>query len=326
MSEGICKETVISVVGPTASGKTALAGRLIEKWLAAGEGVVMISLDARQIYRGLGILSGADREELPVSENLQIYNLLEREIDEEFSLGVLIGEMKEVVEEARREGKRVILVGGTLMYHQRLLAENDLTSVPPNDNLRFAAENMSVAEIQEWLQKVAGADFAALNDSDKQNPRRLVRKLEIALYHKIQAEEVEMESSQQLAGCEDHLEKEPSPPLPHAYLITEYQLDEVLEKIAVRVQQRFIGGAVEEVAAKLKSFSEIIYNKNWLSRMPLGFLEIAQFIAAEISEAECLETWVRREQQYAKRQETYLKKLRQQKVGEIVTLNEFLDI
>lgn len=286
---------IISIVGPTASGKSALAIKVAEHFLKQGRGVDYVSLDARQIYREFPVLSGAEVENLPRNNNFRYYNLLDKNIDEEFSLGLLARLVQEIVTQAEAANRQVLLVGGTLLYHQRVLENNDLTQVPPDDNVRFAAENMTVTEIQAWLQKVNQADFASLNESDRQNPRRLVRKLEIAIYQKTHGE--------------DLLQTESAKQREHVYLQPKFNLDDLPEKITKRVQERFTNGALEEVKAVINKNAEVLSSKQWLSRMPLGFVEIARYLAAEITAAECQELWVLHEWQYAKRQMTFLKKL-----------------
>lgn len=286
---------IISVVGPTASGKTELAVRIAEHFLAKGVGVDYVSLDARQIYKMMPVLSGADGENLPRDLNFRTYNLLDKEVDEEFSLGLLTQMVQEVLLQAEAAERQVILVGGTLLYHQRVLENNDLTQIPPDDNVRFAAENMSVTEIQEWLKRVNEADFAALNESDRQNPRRLVRKLEIAIYQKTH----ELESR-----SEPETEK-----YQHVYVQPTYEMKNLPAKIEQRVTKRWQNGAIDEVKAVIRRDAEVLSSKQWLSRMPLGFAEIARYLSGEIDEEECRRLWALHEWQYAKRQLTFLKKL-----------------
>lgn len=286
---------IISVIGPTASGKTALAGRLTQHFLERGRAVDFVSLDTRQIYRALPILSGADINELPQAENLRTYNLLTKEVDEEWSLGELVRETQEIITRAQQEKRQVLLVGGTLLYHQRVCANNALTQVPPDDNLRFAAENMDVPQLQSWLKKVDENEFFSLNESDVQNPRRLVRKIEIAIYKKMHAEKLMMQNH--------------SSAYEHYYVQPYYDFASLEKKIAERVRARFVGGAVDEVRAVISNNAEILTNKNWLSRMPLGFREIAQYLVEEIDAPECQRLWSLHEWQYAKRQKTFLQKL-----------------
>lgn len=286
---------IISIVGPTASGKTALAIKIAKHFLDQGVGVDFVSLDARQIYREFPVLSGAEVENLPRDNNFYYYNLLDKNIDEEFSLGLLTQIVQEIVTRAEVAERQVLFVGGTLLYHQRVLENNDLTQVPPDDNVRFAAENMTIAEIQAWLQKVSLADFASLNESDRQNPRRLVRKLEIAIFRKTHGE--------------DLVKTESTKKIEHVYLQPKFSLDDLPEKIFERVKTRFVKGALEEVRAVIGKNAEVLSSKQWLSRMPLGFTELARYLAEEITADECQKLWALHEWQYAKRQMTFLKKL-----------------
>ena len=289
-----CK--ILSVVGPTASGKTALASKLAQHFLDQGKKVDFVSLDTRQIYRALPILSGADLSELPQSPDLQTYNLLTKEVDEEWSLGELVRETQMIIERASAQDRQVLLVGGTLLYHQRVCENNDLTQVPPDDNLRFAAENMTVTQLQDWLKKVDEKVFFSLNASDAANPRRLVRKLEIAIYKQVNGEPTLVDENLPAANF-------------HQYLQPQFDWQTLPAKIEQRVQQRFAAGALAEVEKVLRQHAEILSNKNWLSRLPLGFKEIAQYLAEEIDADQCQRLWSLHEWQYAKRQKTFLQKL-----------------
>ncbi len=201
LEKNLKKKQLLSVVGPTASGKTDLAIKIIQKWQQEQKKVEVVSLDTRQIYKQLPILSGADLENyqallstclMPAeitetelikteSEQIRIFNLANRQIDEAWSMGQMLTQLQLILRVAEQNDRRVILVGGTILYHQRVLQANQLVQIPPNDNLRFAAEAMSVAQLQNWLKKIDEPTWLQLNESDRSNQRRLIRKIEIAL-------------------------------------------------------------------------------------------------------------------------------------------------
>ena len=122
-----------------------------------------------------------------------------------------------------------------------------------------------------------------------------MRKLEIAIFQKTHGE-IEQKNK-------------PVEQIEHVYLQPEFNLKDLPEKITQRVKTRFAKGALEEVRAVISKNAEVLSSKQWLSRMPLGFIELARYLAAEITAEQCQELWALHEWQYAKRQMTFLKKL-----------------
>ncbi len=305
---------IISIVGPTASGKTKLAQKMIEHFLQQGVAVDLISLDSRQIYRQLPVLSGADIQDFHLWQadpRVQIFNLLSHEIDQNWSLGECARQTALIVKQAKARKHQVLLLGGTLLYHQRVIGNNELINVPPNENIRLAAENHSLADLQKWLKRVDGHTYKNLNASDLANPRRLIRKIEIALYQKLfpQAEA-------KLLQLDETLE--------HFYVEPIYQIKTLPQIIAKRVKWRFDHGAVGEVEAILRQKPGVMKNQEALSRLPLGFEEIAQFLQGKLEIKQCQDLWSLHEWQYAKRQLTFLQKLKKEQPHSFKTIAQVL--
>lgn len=169
------KPKVLVLLGPTASGKTALGVSLALKY--NGE---IVSADSRQVYKGMDIGSGKDLKAYKVGKKTAPYHLIDVvSPNTEFNLAkyqkLALKAMADVIE----RGKLPIIVGGTGLYLQALVDNYLLSSTKPDLEKRRELEILSREELFKRLEDLK-PDFAhKLNNSDKNNPRRLVRYLEI---------------------------------------------------------------------------------------------------------------------------------------------------
>lgn len=295
---------LLSIVGPTATGKSGLAFILAERLLAEGyfPTVALISADSRQVYRGLEIVSGADIPadfEVAVSDSqlphfvkktiygeVQLHGVSMIEPTTDWSLASFQQFALPVIYETWRHGGLPIVVGGTGLYHQRLFAD-ELASLPgPDEQLRAEVAKLSVVELQQRVQETYPAEYAALTRDDQHNARRLIRVLE-----KSQVTVTEAPSTI-------------TPPTSHYTIGLNDTIEQIEQKIALRVADRLKLGAVQEVQQLLVSFGHL--DLPVLSAT--GVKELALFIQEKIELDECRELWTRRERQYAKRQQTWWKK------------------
>ena len=170
------KPCVLVILGPTASGKTSLAVKLAAK--LNGE---IISADSRQVYRGMDIGTGKDLKEYVVNGKKIPYHLIDVvNPSEEFNLAQYQRLANLAIKDILSRGKLPIIAGGTGLYLQAIVDGYQLVEGKPNLKKRAKLEAMSVAQLYNKLEKIK-PDFAhKLNNSDKNNPRRLVRYLEIA--------------------------------------------------------------------------------------------------------------------------------------------------
>ncbi|MDD5032533.1 MAG: tRNA (adenosine(37)-N6)-dimethylallyltransferase MiaA [Candidatus Pacebacteria bacterium] len=165
----IAKPKIICVIGPTASGKSSLAVELACKF--NGE---VISADSRQIYIGMDIGSGkiTKKEMKGIPHHLLDVCVPKKEFNASDFKRLAEKTIKEIVS----RGKIPIICGGTGFYIQTLLGP-EIPEIVPDKNLRKKLEKKSVAELFEILKKL---DPERAEKVDKNNPRRLVRAIEIA--------------------------------------------------------------------------------------------------------------------------------------------------
>ncbi|MDR0463057.1 MAG: hypothetical protein LBG64_02460 [Pseudomonadales bacterium] len=292
---------LISIVGPTASGKTDFAIQVALKELKSGgyDKILMISADSRQVYKEFPILSGVDNDKFEgLPKEIELYGSEIINVGDEWSLGVFKTYFEKIIADHKGQSILPILVGGTMMYHKHLLEKNDQVEVAPNENLRLAAKTMNVSELQHWLKRVDADVFDSMNNSDQNNPRRLIRYIEIAVARQMQG-----------LGLEGNIrstKNKNQTDFAQEFIVPEFKKEDLLPKIKKRVEQRFDGGAIEEVEAVLKKFPDLPDNENALSKLPLGFKEISDYLTDKTNREETMELWSLHEWQYAKRQLKWL--------------------
>jgi tRNA dimethylallyltransferase len=162
-------DKLLIICGPTATGKTAIAAALAKKF--NGE---LISADSRQVYRGMDLVTGKDRPNVPI----WLYDVVNP--DEEFSVSHWVKLAKNAISDIQKRNKLPIVVGGTGLYIHALLNPLETIDVPRDSKLRVHLSAFSKEQLQQKLQTIAPSVWQQLNFSDRNNPRRLTRKIEIA--------------------------------------------------------------------------------------------------------------------------------------------------
>lgn len=294
------KQAVFSIIGSTAVGKTDASFELAKFLLTQKyKRAHLISADSRQVYQGLEVLTGADVPEDFAKATSESFEYPYFEKDRVLLHGIgIIGPSQEwsvahfqqlalpIIASAEKHDEAVILVGGTGLYHDHLFSEDTQLQVAPNADVRSKAEKLSLKELQEWLESLNSQKLQSLNNSDLQNPRRLIRAIEISLDSSKNGVKNPQESS-----------------IYHHYFGITAPLDFISEKISKRVKARF-SRALREVEIILSNEENITK----LVRTTLGFSQLSAFLNEQVSKEQAQEIWTTRELQYAKRQLTWWKK------------------
>ncbi|MFZ5365979.1 MAG: tRNA (adenosine(37)-N6)-dimethylallyltransferase MiaA [Patescibacteria group bacterium] len=188
-------QKLLVVCGPTATGKTSLGIRLAKQF--NGE---IVSADSRQVYVGMDIGTGKD---LPANAKLKIKNgqiLKPYRFDEipvwmldvvtpaqEFSVADYVNLAWKVISDIWKRKKLPIVVGGTGFYIKGVVNGIETLGVPPDWELRKKLKYEDIKILSEKLKKLDVERWNRMNESDRRNPRRLIRAIEIAqsrgLYH-----------------------------------------------------------------------------------------------------------------------------------------------
>lgn len=309
MSVQKSSSSVIAVVGPTATGKTALAVQLAQAALDEGKwrGVSVISVDSRQVYKGLEICSGVDippEWKATIHDDIATYQhptlpvfLFGTSVitpDQEWSVAHFRALAWQVMTQAFAQNELVICVGGTGLYHEHLFSTHPVIGVGPNQDLREQVAQLDLEALQNRVQFDAGQIWEQMNHSDRYNPRRLVRALE---------KKAALESS----------ESADTSPLPLPFTIeTQYTLgitDEIAQiekRIHARVNERITQGAITEVQKLMGQYGKQAWKLPAFSST--GCKEVRAYIENMVEYDEMIMLWVRREVRYAKRQLTWWRK------------------
>lgn len=167
---------LITITGPTASGKTAFAAHLAAKLDAE-----IISADSRQVYRGMDLGTGKDYDDYKAGEVTIPYHLIDI-ADPGFEYNVFLyqKDFLNSLNEIDSRGKNAILCGGTGLYIQAVLSGYKLLKVPVNTELRLSLADKSMEEMEEMLRSYKTLH----NKTDTETRKRLVRAIEIADHYK----------------------------------------------------------------------------------------------------------------------------------------------
>ncbi|CAN5541197.1 tRNA (adenosine(37)-N6)-dimethylallyltransferase MiaA [soil metagenome] len=276
------RPALVALFGPTGVGKTAVALALADRMRARGEQPVAISADALQVYRGLETLTGAPS----AAERQRLEHRLVGvvSVTETFSAGRFAALAHAEIDGALRAGRRVIVVGGTGLYLQAALCELDLRPPPPEgvrQALYARLEREGAAALHTELAERAPAHAALIRPSDRS---RLVRALEL----------LEMGERPAPAGKESRLW---TAGVRHPTLLCGLTMERsaLYARIDARAAAMVAAGAADEAIRSDASGASAT------ARKALGFEEL---LAGDV------ESMKRRTRNYAKRQLTWMRKLR----------------
>ncbi len=217
---------LITIIGPTASGKTAFAAAL-----AARLDTEIISGDSRQVYRSMDIGTGKDLADYVVDGKQIPYHLIDIcNPGDKYNVFEYQHDFHKAFEEIRKKGKLPILCGGTGMYIESVLRGFKLLDVPQNPALRESLKGKSLAELEQIL-----ASYKVLhNKTDVDSAQRAIRAIEIEEFYKTEAPD-----------------KREYAPINSLIIGVDIDRDLRREKISKRLRARLDEGMVDEVRAIL---------------------------------------------------------------------------
>ena len=164
---------IVAIVGPTASGKTALAVELAQR--LGGE---VVNADSRQVYRHMDIGTAKPTAEERRSVPHHLLDLVNP--DETFSLGVFLSLAQAAADDIASRDRRPLLVGGSGQYVWAMLEGWDVPAIPPDHGFRRAMEELAAEKGPEELhRRLAALDPRRATALDPRNVRRVIRALEI---------------------------------------------------------------------------------------------------------------------------------------------------
>ncbi|MCK4745265.1 tRNA (adenosine(37)-N6)-dimethylallyltransferase MiaA [Candidatus Parcubacteria bacterium] len=175
------RKKIVSILGPTAAGKTKLAVKLAYQF--NGE---IVSADSRQVYKGMDVGTGKDLQNYQISresKKLKTIKIPYHLIDivspkTEFNLAKYQKLAYKAINDILSKGKVPFLAGGSGLYLQAVVDGYNLSETKPDKKLRRGLEKLSANQLFARLQKIDSAFTDKLNNSDKKNSRRLIRCIE----------------------------------------------------------------------------------------------------------------------------------------------------
>ena len=277
---------LIVILGPTASGKTRLAALL-----AKDLGGEIIAADSRQVYRGLDLGTGKDLEDYLVAGELIPYHLIDIvDPDYEFSVFDYQERFYRCFSAISARKRRPILVGGTGLYLDAVLKGYRMLKVPENPCLRASLQNESMGTLIGRLREL---NPALHNKTDLEDRPRLIRAIEIAHYTKNCGE----------AECFAPFQLRP------LVLGLRWERAVLRHRITQRLRERLAAGMIDEVR-ELHDRGICTWEK--IDFFGLEYRYIGLYLQGKLDYQEMFQQLNTRIHQFAKRQETWFRRMERQ--------------
>ena len=269
------------ILGPTASGKTQLAVQLA--YDLQGE---IISADSRQVYKGMDIGTGKDLNEYLIGGRKIPYHLIDIiDPQSEFSLFEFQNRFYKIFTQLRLKRIVPIMVGGTGLYLESVLAGYNMPKAHPDQELRKILSLQSKKQLQEILQALKPRLH---NKTDLDDPERLIRAIEIERARAIKSEE-----------------QQEKPDIDAVVLGINWERSELWQRITSRLKERLGEGMMEEV--KNLHSAGLTWKK--LESFGLEYRFISQYLQNKITFDEMINKLNTSIHQFAKRQETWFRRM-----------------
>ena len=275
------RPTLITILGPTATGKTALAAEVAYR--LGGE---VISADSRQVFRGMDIGTGKDLADYHIHGTDIPYHVIDIcHPGEEYNAYRFMGDFTEAFNSIIAHGHVPVMCGGTGMYLDAVIRGYQLPDAPIDPDFRKALERYSDEELTERL-----ASYIPLhNHTDTETRDRLLRALEIAEYRNAHPDAYR------------HL-----PDMDHLVFGIAFPRATIIERIGQRLRQRLDEGMVDEVRT-LMEIEGVAPER--LMKFGLEYRHCTRYILGECSEEELYRDLFTDIRRFAKRQMTWFRRM-----------------
>ena len=271
------KRSSYIITGPTASGKSDFAHRL-----ACAVGGTIINCDSVQIYRGIENISASPFAERAIADEIdgvpyKLFSVLP--LTEQISVSDYLDMARRAYDAARDAGRTPIFVGGTGYYINAIV--NGMSPMPDvSDDARRRARALVATDI-DAARAMLPANFTATD------PQRVARALEVFLTTGRHI--TEFQSAPRVGAV-----------APDAFkILINPPLDVLRQRIATRIPKMLSGGALDEGRA--------IIDAHWDVRRAIGVAQVAAYLGGEIDLDACVQNWITKTNQYAKRQRTWFR-------------------
>ena len=278
------KTPLIILTGPTAVGKTDLSIKLSKELNAE-----IISADSMQIYKYMDVGSAkVTKEEM---DGVCHYLIDEVTPDYSFSVSEFQERANNYIKEITDKGKNVLVTGGTGLYLNSLIYNMDFAKSDANEELREQLRlELEENGIEYMHNKLRELDSDAANRIHKNNTKRVIRALEVAL------------SGKKMNDFSNDLKiNEKYKPI---IIVLNREREHLYKRIDKRVDIMMENGLIEEV----KNLLNMGYTKDMISMQGIGYKEIIKYLEGEYELDEAIEIIKRDSRRYAKRQLTWFRR------------------
>jgi len=272
-------QKAVAIVGPTAAGKTRLGITIAQKF--NGE---IVSADSRQVYKYLDICTGKDKEEYGKIP----YHLIDiLELDQEITVADFQKKAFAAIDEILKKDKLPVVVGGSPFYVYSVTEGWEFPRFNKDEKLRKKLNKLSLLELQNILQKIDPSAFAKI---DQNNPRRLIRAIEVCT----------------LSGKDFENSKPVSKPrYDFLFLGIKFSNKELKERIQTRLKQRLDEGMIGEIENIVKKKQASHAD---LQRLGLEPRFISYYLQKKINKEQVEDLLLKNIYHFAKRQMTWFSK------------------
>lgn len=274
---------MITILGPTASGKTAIAARL-----ARDIGGEILSADSRQVYRGMDIGTGKDLADYTVDGHPVPYHLIDiADAGTKYNLFQYQQDFRTAYEDIVRRGATPILCGGTGLYIEAVVKGYALSPVPQNPVLRQQLEGKTLDELTDMLRGLKRQSGSAMhNTTDVDSCQRAVRAIEIETYNLEHATELRQ-----------------MPAIDTTIIGVSVDRDVRRRKITDRLDRRLKEGMVDEIRGLLDRG----INPDDLTYYGLEYKYVTEYVTGRLGYGEMRRQLEIAIHQFAKRQMTWFR-------------------
>lgn len=274
---------MITILGPTASGKTSLAAALAYE--IGGE---IISADSRQVYRGMTIGTGKDLDDYSVNGHKIGYHLIDiAEPGDKYNIYEYQRDFHKVYSELIQRNVRPILCGGSGLYIESVLKGYSLSTVPQNPELRQSLSGKTLDELTEILIDLKARNNSNMhNRSDVDTAQRAIRAIEIEMYN-----------------LQHPAQNRQFPPVESVIIGVDIDRESRRKRITERLKERLQHGLVEEVKGLIDSglsAESLIY-------YGLEYKFVTEYVIGKLSRDEMFRSLEIAIHQFAKRQMTWFR-------------------
>ncbi len=277
---------LLIVCGPTATGKTKLGVELAKKM----EGEI-VSADSRQVYRGMDIGTGKDIS----IDGVKPWLLDIVEPDYRFNVADYKKCAEAAIENILKRGKLPIVVGGTGFYIKAVTEKIETIGIGPDWELRAKLSNYQISELRIALERLDPKRSREMNESDRQNPRRLIRAIEIVQYSNLQ-----IPISKEISNFKFQISN-----FDVMFIGLKAPYDILYQRIDQRVEARVEAGLEDEIKSLLKKGYTW---ENSALGTTLAYSEWRAYFENQKNKEEVIKKWKFDEHGYARRQMTWFKK------------------